>query len=192
MNVIKPRGLGIIHKIYPDPPKTFLSIGVLGFVDFRQPHAFLPDTEMWPFTKDVLPENTPLDLGMPKVFGEVLVVGKAMPKGGVAVPAMAVEFSLGAIRKRAVVFGDRYWRLGAAQLRPTPPKPFVEMPIDYAHAFGGPDYEKNPLGKGFAAEQRTRAGELVELANVEMPERPIVSPTDRPDPYGFGPLDISW
>lgn len=192
MNVIKPRGLGIIHKVYPDPPKAFLSIGILGFVDFRQPQAFLPDTEMWPFTKTALPDNTPLDLGMPKVFAEVLVFGKASPKGGAAVPAMAVEFALGAIRKRAIVFGDRYWRLGAAQLRPTPPKPFVEMPIDYAHAFGGPDFAKNPVGKGFAAEQRTRAGEVVELPNVEMPERPVVSAADHPEPHGFGPLDIAW
>jgi uncharacterized protein YjbI with pentapeptide repeats len=192
MNVIKPRGLGIIHKIYSEPPKTFLSIAVLGFVDFRQPQAFLPDTEMWPFTKEVLPENTLLDLGMPKVFAEVLVFGKATPKSRVPVPAMAVEFAIGSIHKRAIVFGDRYWRLGGAQLRPTSPKPFLEMPVDYAHAFGGPDYEKNPLGKGFAAERRTRAGELVALPNVEMPERPIVSPADRPEPYGFGPIDIAW
>lgn len=192
MNVIKPRTLGIVTKICRDPPKAFLSIGVLGFFDFTQMQSFLPDTEMWPFVKGALPDNTPLDAGMPKVCGEVLVLGKAMPKDGVAVSAMAVEFSLGPIRKRAVVFGDRYWQLGAVDLRPTPPKPFVEMPVDYAHAFGGEGYAKNPSGKGFNAARRTRAGELVELPNIEMPERPIVSPADQPEPYGFAPLDIAW
>jgi uncharacterized protein YjbI with pentapeptide repeats len=192
MNVIKPRGLGILTKVYPDRPALYLSLGVLGYFDFATPGAFLPDTAMWPFVQSVLPENTPLDLAMPKVCGEVLVLGKAMAPQGIPVAAMPVEFAIGAIRKRANVFGDRYWKLGVTGLHPTEPNPFTEMPVDYAHAFGGAGYARNPAGKGFDAERRTRAGEAVGLPNVEAPERPVVTPGDRPEPYGFGPLDIGW
>ncbi len=192
MNVIKPRGLGILTKVYQDRPTIYLSLGILGYFDFAAPDAFLPDTAMWPFVQGELPENSPLDLGMPKVCGEVLVFGKAMAKAGVAVPAMPVEVAIGPLRKRAIVFGNRYWKLGLAGLRPTEPVPFTEMPIDYAHAFGGPGFARNPTGKGCDAERRSHAGEAVGLPNVEAPERPVVSVADRPDPYGFGPLDIAW
>jgi uncharacterized protein YjbI with pentapeptide repeats len=192
MNVIKPRGLGILTKVYQDRPAIYLSLGVLGYFDFATPGAFLPDTAMWPFVQGALPENTLLDLAMPKVCGEVLVYGKAMAQQGIPVLAMPVEIAIGAIRKRANVFGDRYWKLGVAGLHPTEPKPFIEMPVDYAHAFGGEGYARNPTGKGFDAERRTRAGEAVGLPNVEAPERPVVTPGDRPEPYGFGALDIAW
>ena len=40
MNVIKPRGLGILTKVYQDRPTIYLSLGVLGYFDFATPDAF--------------------------------------------------------------------------------------------------------------------------------------------------------
>lgn len=65
------------------------------------------------------------------------------------------------------------------------------MPLDWAHAFGGPEEPRNPLGKG-AAQIETSAGPLQFLPNVENPTGLVVSPDDRPEPVGFLPLDVSW
>ena len=53
------------------------------------------------------------------------------PVGAVGVRLKVGE---GDVDKRLAVVGDREWRGGV----PTNPTPFVEMPIDWRHAFGGP------------------------------------------------------
>ncbi len=64
------------------------------------------------------------------------------------------------------------------------PAPFTEMPIDYAHAYGGAGYKTNPVGKGCKTD---------ELPNVEDPLDLVSSRSDRPTkPAGFGPLNPAW
>ena len=43
----------------------------------------------------------------------------------------------------------RYLPAGVGIGPPTQPIAFTSMPLDYAHAFGGPGYDENPAGKGF-------------------------------------------
>jgi uncharacterized protein YjbI with pentapeptide repeats len=118
--------------------------------------------------------------GRHKSHGEFLVVGRAFPRGDVSSCAVQVD----AIEKSVALFGDRIW--GAAS--PSKPAPRAEVPLTWENAFGGPKFAHNPLGKGIAADEDG----VVRLPNIEDPNQLIASPSDRPKPVGFGPIDATW
>lgn len=78
------------------------------------------------------------------------------------------------------MFGNRWWDGN----RPTPPIPFDEgMPITWEHAYGGPDFSANLVGKGRAEDRGT-----FPLPNIESPENSITRPGEAVPPAGFGPI----
>jgi len=62
------------------------------------------------------------------------------------------------------------------------PLPFTSIPLTWNNAFGGPEFDDNPAGKGVGDE----------LPNIEYPHEPIKNISDRPAPAGFGPISPSW
>ena len=189
MKVIKPGKLGVLTRCYERERQFHMGISVLAFVplgyDERGP-ILLSEIDMWKFTAKALAGGA-LDVAIPKARSEFLVVGKAHAPGGVARPTFTVRAQVGAVRKHADIFGDRNWR----DLGTTKPLPVTELPLDWAHAYGGPGFARNPLGKGHA-EIKTTAGPVHPLPNIESPQYRLGSPRERPEPVGFGPLDITW
>jgi uncharacterized protein YjbI with pentapeptide repeats len=94
-----------------------------------------------------------------------------------------VRFSVGKWTKTLRVVGRRLWTDDTRSAVITKPTPFTKMPVDYAHAFGGPGYAANPAGMG--ASER-------ELPNVEHADKVIRSRKDDPGPAGFGPINPAW
>ncbi|KYF74444.1 hypothetical protein BE11_28460 [Sorangium cellulosum] len=186
MKTIKPQKLGLLHRVFEDGSDCYLSVTILAFFSLGPPAALLSEIDLWKFTAAELGKDAVLDMGMPKPRGELLISGRAYPRGGRA-PACAVRARLGAVDKTLYAIGDRTWRRGA----PTDPEPFTEMPIVWERAFGGPGFAMNPVGKG-AQPVETDTGELHPLPNIELPETLITSPTDQPAPGGFGPMDLMW
>ncbi|MCC6874229.1 MAG: DUF2169 domain-containing protein [Sandaracinaceae bacterium] len=136
--------------------------------------------DLWPRFGRAAGAETLIDAGIPKSASEWLLAGHAHADGPVTHLAVSVE--VGAQRKVLHVVGDRAWRQGV----PSAPEPFVSMPIDWRHAFGGEGFADNPLGKGYCK----GASEGAELPNVERPGQMIDSPRDRPAPAGFGAYGI--
>jgi hypothetical protein len=136
------------------------------------------------------------DLVLTKQATDVLVLGRAHAPAGVPVTQMDVGFRVGPIRKVLRVFGDRHWGALAAST----PKPFEAMPLTYERAYGGvdtasahPDRDwewRNPVGTGFAVSGRH--AKAMRLPNIERPDAPIRSWSDRPEPAGFGPTACHW
>jgi len=124
----------------------------------------------------------PSDFADFKLRTDVLLRGTCHPPRGEPVTECPVKLSVGTWSKVLRVVGTRAWsdRLSGAVM--SRPLPFTRMPLDYAHAFGGPGYAKNPAGKGYQSS---------ELPNVELAD-PIRSPGDRPEPAGFGPISAAW
>jgi uncharacterized protein YjbI with pentapeptide repeats len=118
------------------------------------------------------------DEGLPKVHGELLVSGSA--RSAAPVTELGVQVALGAVKKTLHVFGERFWSGG----RPSKPTPFTEIPITWERALGGPKDANNYAGRGEEPDETVGA---VLLPNVELPDRLIGSPNDRPPPAGFGP-----
>lgn len=86
---------------------------------------------------------------------DVCVLGTVKPGGALRSTEVAIE--LGPHRRELRVFGDRRWLKRGVALRPSDPEFFEEMPLSYAHAYGGVtehDYETaayadNPIGRGY-------------------------------------------
>ncbi len=136
------------------------------------------------------------DLVLTKTTTDVTVVGHAYVPGGEPATQLDVGFRVGPIQKMLSVFGDREW----GTLGPSPPRPFVHMPIVYERAFGGvdpcserPDRDwewRNPVGTGFAASWESSRRVL--LPNIENPAQPMLAWSQRPTPAGFGAIAGNW
>jgi len=193
MKIIKPLNQGILYKVFEDGKQCYLSVGILSFFPFEESAGLLSEIDMWKFAGTELGKDAMLDMCMPKPKGEVLVVGKCFAPGSKPVPAYEVGLHIGPIDKTLHVFGDRFWKRKAGVLKTiSDPLPFTEMAISYENAFGGPDYKKNPLGKGHAP-IKTDKGKMVQpLPNIEDPRDLIDSPKKKPEPAGFAPIDLTW
>lgn len=187
MKTIKPIRLGLLCKVFEKDGEPYFVVTLLAGFHLDSPRSFLVEPNIWKLVGDELGAATILDECMPKLRGELLVTGRAIPMGGAARPACAVRVKLGAIDKTLYVVGDRrFTALGV-----TEPEPFTEMPVTWQNAFGGEGYATNPLGKGFRP-IAGEGGEVHPLPNVEDPRSLVGSPGDKPVPAGFGAYDPTW
>lgn len=119
-----------------------------------------------------------------KPFAEVLVKGTAYPPGGEDV-ACTVGVGFGSWEKTLRVTGPRTYVPGAifgGEL--SEPRPFKQMPITWANAYGGPGFPENPVGRGF---------EGPEMGTIEYPTEPLTKPGVKGlQPAGFGPISPNW
>jgi uncharacterized protein YjbI with pentapeptide repeats len=117
-----------------------------------------------------------------KPLADVLLRGQCHAPGQVPTKECPVRFGVGAWSKILRVVGDRTWEDGLLGASISEARPFTRMPIDDLHAFGGPGFAANPVGRGHA----TR-----ELPAVENIRELIQARGDRPAPAGFGPVSPS-
>lgn len=187
MKVLKPLRMSLLHRTFEVAGEVHFVATPLLFIPTGDRRALVSEIELWKTIGEELGPNVPFDAGMPKTEGEWLVTGRAFSHGGVPRPVVQVSAEVAGAKKKLAVFGDRNWGLvGRSE-----PAPFLEMPVDWAHAFGGKGFAENPLGKGFAPVE-TDAGLLHALPNIEHPKHLIGSPGDRPAPSGFDAMDSSW
>ncbi len=183
MKTIKPQSLGVLTRPFEFQRRFYLGVSTLSFIPLGADPALLPEVSMWKFLAEELGGDGVLEAGIPKRWSEFLVVGKAClaePK-----TACRVSVRLGDREKVLHVYGDRYWEgTGFSE-----PVAFQQMPLDWRQAYGGDGYPRNPLGKGFAS---PAPGERPPLPNIQAPAQPITSPNQRPEPAGFGPIDLTW
>jgi len=186
MQIIGPLQLSIITKNYSWQKKNHLAVtSLLGFpLSGGRP---LLESELWSRLGDVLGSNI-LDMGMPKPNGEVLLFANYHSPNGKPVTAGRARLQCGSVNKELAVIGNRYWR---AMIGPTAPEPFTSMPLSWEHAYGGAKYDKNTLGKGMEPVD-VHGEQRVPLPNIEYPDKLMTSESDRPEPAGFGALDIMW
>ena len=144
--------------------------------------APLPVQELWKRFLRAAGPQTVLDQAIPKSASEWLLAGHAHAPEPVTELVVGVE-TLGSYKALNVV-GDRVWRDGVQSV----PEPFTRMPLDWSRAFGGEGFGRNPLGRGFS----TGDPEGMLLPNVELHGRMIHSPSDRPEPAGFGAYGFDW
>lgn len=192
MKIFKERRHALFNRPIQVAGVDYLSIGVMLYFDLTAPDELHTEQELWKELVALMGTDLVLDQGWPKPHGEVLMAGAAVAAGGRPTPAAQVRLRCGPVDKTLRIFGDRFWvegPLGMSSL--TDPAPFTRMPIDWKHAFGGPDFKDNPLGKGIAPAKQSDGIKRIPLPNVEA--QPLVgSPEDRPPPASFGPLDIMW
>lgn len=194
VQIIKPMKLGIFQSPFTFNHQHFLSVAALTFFRFEDGHLFFNEIKMWPFLMERLGEGPVIDLAMPKARSEVLVHGACYAPPGRTTQGREVKVEVGPVAKRLHVFGDRYWVGGSSGMKKgtTDPAPFQVMPIDWAHAFGGPEEPRNPLGKGTTPVETAGGDRLRPLPNVEDPAHLTSAPEDRPEPAGLWMIERTW
>ena len=184
VKVVKPLKVPVLTRVVEYLRRPQFHVGaILGF-PLDSPRALIDEFAFWAaVTADL--GTAVLDEGISKARGEMLVVGRCCAPGGRPVTTSYVRAKVGALEKKLEVIGDRHRQLGFV----TDPKPFVEMPVDWAHAYGGKEYQRNPYGIG--AEDIERDGKRVRpLPNIEPFGGRFGSRSDQPD--SFAPMDLSF
>ena len=193
MKLFKPLKIGLLTRAFEGEQNALLSISALLFVPFNASPLLHTEPDLWMALSKELGKELILDQGIPKPRAEVLLTAKFYPPSKQPVPAHKVRTKIGPLDKTLYIFGNRFWkRTRTGQWAFTDPEPISELEISYSNAFGGPKYAKNPLGKGIEPITLPTGETVVPLPNIELPNQLIVSKGDRPDPAGFGPLDITW
>ena len=193
MKIIKPLKQSVLCKTFEAGRSFHLCTAIMSFFPLASSPTLQSEQDLWEFAGSELGKDAMLDMCMPKPKGEVLVVGRCFTPEAKPVPAYEVHLQIGPIDKTLYVFGDRFWERKAGVLKTiSDPLPFTEMAISYENAFGGPDYKKNPLGKGHASIKTDTGNTVHPLPNIENPHDLVDSPTKKPNPAGFGPIDLTW
>jgi uncharacterized protein YjbI with pentapeptide repeats len=193
MKVIKPINQSMLYKTFEADRSFYVCATIISFFSFESSPTLLPESDLWKFAGSELGKEAMLDMCMPKPQGEVLVIGRCFAPKGVPVSASEVRLRIGPIDKTLYVFGDRFWKRKGGMLKTiSDPVPFTEMPVSYENAFGGPEYKKNPLGKGHVPVKSDKGETVHPLPNIEDPRDLIDSPKKKPEPAGFGPIDLTW
>ena len=133
----------------------------------------------------------PSDFAIFKPRADVVLHATAHAAGDEA-PAVEVGFRFGpesnGFERKLAVFGPRYWE-GAAKGM-TEPEPFTTMPLTYEHAFGGRNFDRNPVGLGYKG--RKDADGVAWVPNLELPDDLIKSPNSSPEPACFAATASLW
>lgn len=193
MKIYKQKEHALLLKPLGIRGRFHLAVTVMVFFDLGAPDAPLSEQDLWKTVPEHLGPVPVLDAGTPKPRGEVLVSGACFAPEGKPIPATSVSWRVGTLEKALHIFGNRFWQGPPGRLATiSEPETFTTMDLSYANAFGGPGFAKNPTGKGMVPVPRPDGQQAIPLPNIENPRQLIGSPTDRPDPAGFGPLDMMW
>lgn len=131
------------------------------------------------------------EIACAKAATDVLLLGHAYPERSGATEAL-VRLQVGTLTKQVQVFGDRRWARVDGRLRPGAPLPFERMPLTWERAFGGPAFDRNPVGVGYFRNVQAHDPEGSPLPNLEDPGALLRDPGDAPAPACFGYLSPSW
>jgi hypothetical protein len=141
----------------------------------------------------------------PKIGGEFYILGATLPQPNRDTTAAeaSVKLTYGNGRqfdKTIRAIGKRQWQGTWMLPNSSKPEPLTPISLGYENAYGGTDPEAGPkekqptcldnyAGKGYLADAKRCTG--VELPQLEI--APFInSPSDRPQPAGFGPVPVFW
>ncbi|EMM0380461.1 DUF2169 domain-containing protein [Pluralibacter gergoviae] len=188
MKIVKPLRLSVLNRPFRWQGKNYLGVSVLALTDMGENPQLRPEMELWQLAASELQTSGGVvDMAIPKVRAEFLATGYAYTHHQQEKSACIARIDVDTLSKSLAVSGDRYW----AGSKITPAKPFSEMRLDWSRAWGGAGCADNPHGLGAALE--TLDGRQVRrLPNIEPLHGRLVSPQQKPEPAGFGALDIQW
>ena len=188
MNIVKSLHASLLYRTWSHQDRHYFTVSALWCFDITNGEALL-EQSLWQKITEALSDNELFDTGMPKPRAEFLIYGQAYAPDQQPVKAIDVQAKVGEISKTLRVFGDRHWISGLGVWGLSEPEPFIQMPITYAHAFGGKNDSNNPIGMGLD-EIKNDAQSFIALPNIEYPQQLITAPADRPTAASFNRIDL--
>ncbi|RDU94735.1 DUF2169 family type VI secretion system accessory protein [Trinickia dinghuensis] len=196
MKVIKPQSLGVLFKPYSFMGRHYLSVAAIGFFGLgTETERFLPESKQWAHVVASLPAGQPLDEAMSKQGAEALLLGSAYAPNRQACTSLTVQLQIDdsagqpSISKCLCVCGEREWRAKALRTRRVSrPKPFLQMPLTYSRAFGGPRNPANPIGCGSRGSRLGKGRGA--MPNVSYAPHAVDTAWRSRVAAGFGPIPV--
>lgn len=118
----------------------------------------------------------------------IIVEGEA--RGDAPFEQRDVFVRVGDVSHAATVFGPRVWQRHGEAWAPSRPRSVHAVPLAPSLAFGGRGHHPNPVGIGLVGGDEDPTG--APLPQIEVPERRVTSPRDRPPPALFGAVSPHW
>ncbi|MCK5453117.1 MAG: DUF2169 domain-containing protein [Calditrichia bacterium] len=183
-------------------PGHSLTLIIKGTFDLKPGKKIEPSEEqLYPTGDEFYPddeemEGSPryeMDFACFKPQADLLLVGKCHAPGKSPVKACRVTFRVGSKSRSLGIFGKRSWKhdvIGLGVI--SEPRPFRTMELRYEKSYGGAEYKKNPVGKGYSRSLDTVGIKGRYLPNIEDPDNLIETSGSHPQPAGFGPLNRMW
>ena len=183
MRLIKPKKLGYLQRCYGIGQDYHYVASPLVFFDLYSGEV-LVENQQWGKVSSQL-GAVPLDEGFPKLNGEFCVAGKGYAYREGAIKA-EVEVQVKDCKKTLAITGQRQWKnnLLFGRFPSEAKKISAPVALDWQHAWGGQDFDNNPLGTGF---HKNAA-----LPQVEYPVKHARSPGEKLPPASFLPCPLNW
>lgn len=171
----------------------------------KSPGVFEPDTDA-PYPLYSEDQETGFGLlprdDFPKFNSgvDIIVLGQACAPEGKPCASMRVSLHIGNSDYHLMVFGNRRWQKTSRGLTMTEPELFLNMPVNYEHAYGGSVefdhgngyltmyYPHNPGGKGYIRDEDKAEG--TPLPNIENPKDLINDWKDQPFPACWSAMPL--
>jgi uncharacterized protein YjbI with pentapeptide repeats len=186
MRYVKPLCASVLTRTFEYRGRFHLGVSVLLFSPLGDRPSLLPEQDLWPFWARRPEAAGPLEESFPRSRAEYLLGATAYTRPGQR-QARRVRAEVGALAKELAVFGPRWWDRD----RPTAPREFEALPLDWTRTYGGPDLPENPAGMG-RQDTEVQGVRLRLLPQVEYPTLALTAPDQFGRPAGFGPLDQTW
>jgi uncharacterized protein YjbI with pentapeptide repeats len=197
VRIIKTIRQGLIYKTYYQDRQFRFSVGALSYFRLDEPRTLGTEPEMWATIAEELDKDAIFDFGMPKPHSEVLVYGECCAPSGKTATQLPVDLVFNTVKKRILVYGNRSWTQNDNSFtmgwHPSAPEPFEKMRIGWSNAYGAPEFEDNPFGKGHIS-PLTPMDQIWNqpLPNVESTAAPSQTPKSVLQPAGMGAIEMMW
>ncbi|MDH6168400.1 uncharacterized protein YjbI with pentapeptide repeats [Variovorax boronicumulans] len=185
MKTVKPLRLGILTRPYRWQGADQLGVSVMALASLDAEPKLMADQELWQTIGEEIGDMGVFDMGVPKSMPEVLASGYGYTHHQPDKTACAVRLRVADFEKSLHVSGDRYWLDG----RLTAPQSFEAMPLDWAHAYGGPGVPENTAGIG-AFDEMVDGIHTRRAPNVEAVHARVHSRGQAVTPASFGAVPV--
>jgi uncharacterized protein YjbI with pentapeptide repeats len=193
MKIIPELTHNILPRSFSYGDNHYLVVTTILYMDIPTQEILKLDN-LWNDAQNFLRADEPIDYCYPKNNAEFVIYGSCYSKEAVTVKEVGFKLTGKdfALQKELSVIGDRILRknfLGKISI--SEPKKFNKMKIGYENAYGGTEFKKNPLGKGF--DKKLGLNENIMMHNIDVKENPIVSYKDNnATAHSFEPSNIRW
>lgn len=186
----------MLHKVHF--PHSTLTVIAKGTYELRNGARAFPSKEQEEISGDLHALDDPAramryssDFVPYKPNTDVLLAGHCYAPGGRSVDRLPVSLSVGDRTKRLVVIGNCYW-ISDFLPTTTKPEPFTTQELSYENSYGGPGFDRNPIGKGHAEIELPNGSRALPRPNIVYPEYESRSADAQREPAGFGPFPSMW
>ncbi len=147
------------------------------------------EIDVWKIAAPLVSSQIPIDEFFPKINREFLIFGSYFSRGNEALGSGFVSATVGDTEKRLNIFGERIWRRRAGVYTTfSDPQRLDSLPLTWENAYGGENYNENPVGIGHRVDSD---GETWRLPQVEDATDMVGSPDNTVRPGTFLPLPVT-